>query len=84
MHQQPEVQTKVIQIDPSHTKALACACGNETYQMAVKMLAISRIISPNGKDAMMNQNIWKCTKCGLERDEKSFRDQAQSLFGGTA
>ncbi len=70
MPQMVQVQIPNINACPSYH----CPhCMNNIFEPAVRIFEISALISPTGVAQPANQQVWRCTNCGLAWEQAALR-----------
>ena len=63
--QQPQMK-----VDLSQSTAVTCeACGHDVFIPAFKLLKLSALLSPHGKETMIPMQVFACAKCGHINDD---------------
>ena len=54
-----------MNIDISQTSEMKCdKCGNNTFKQTMMLRKLSAIVSPSGKEMIMQVPVFRCSGCG--------------------
>ena len=60
---------------------IVCKCGNKVFIQAVVLKKISALISPSGKEEIVEIPVYVCSKCGEVPEEYKNKPNFSKIFG---
>ena len=73
----PTVNMSAILDSPN----IVCECGNKTFAQAFVLKRVSQLISPTGREEIVDFPIYVCSKCGKVPQEFMDKNNAARVFG---
>lgn len=79
-------QQQQINVDLAQCDTACCPCGNPIFRQALMAKILPALMSPSGRDTVINVPLYQCTKCGkafMPEDMAKFamtQEQAQALI----
>lgn len=60
---------------------IVCECGCKTFIPAVVLKSVSKLVSPTGKDEILDLPVYICSKCGKVPDYYKNSPNYARIFG---
>ena len=62
-------QQQQMQINPNDLEDIVCdKCGSQCFEQTYLFKKLSAVLSPNGQETMIPQQIYRCADCGHIND----------------